>query len=204
MPNIYLKDKSAEYADEKQNKTETMQCDMPGCRDDAFHKAPKDRFLEGYYWFCLEHVQDYNKAWNFFSGMSNDEVQRHIFNSLYGDRPTQKYSNFKEFEEGLRQKVEDTYHFNERQNGQNKQKDPRRDFFIDRNSPEYEAMLIMGVEPPLDLNEIKARYKELAKKYHPDLNRDDKHAEELLKSINMAYTILKLAHAKFLELEGDI
>ena len=58
-------------------------------------------------------------------------------------------------------------------------------------------MLIMGLEPPLDLKTIKARYKELAKQYHPDLNRGDKAAEDLLKSINMAYTILKLSYEKY-------
>ena len=60
--------------------------------------------------------------------------------------------------------------------------------------------MIMGLEPPLSLAGIKARYKELVKKYHPDINRDDPKAEELLKSVNMAYTILKLNYEKFEEL----
>jgi DnaJ-class molecular chaperone len=55
----------------------------------------------------------------------------------------------------------------------------------------------MGLAPPVTLDGIKARYKELAKKYHPDLNAACRQSEELLKSINMAYTILKMAYGKF-------
>ena len=69
-------------------------------------------------------------------------------------------------------------------------------------TPEFEALSIMGLEPPITLDGIKARYKELAKQYHPDLNQGDKKAEDLLKSINMAYTILKLSYAKFEKLEA--
>ena len=58
----------------------------------------------------------------------------------------------------------------------------------------------MGLEPPVTLPVIKKKYKELAKKYHPDLNQNDRKAEELLKQINMAYTILKLAYEKFEDL----
>ena len=60
--------------------------------------------------------------------------------------------------------------------------------------------MIMGLEPPVTLPVIKTRYKELAKKYHPDLNPNDPKAEDLLKTINMAYTILKLSYAKFEQL----
>lgn len=52
----------------------------------------------------------------------------------------------------------------------------------------------------MDLKIIKARYKELAKKHHPDLNKGSNKSEELLKEINMAYTILKVAFEKFEDL----
>jgi len=58
-------------------------------------------------------------------------------------------------------------------------------------------MALMGLEPPVQLQDIKTRYKELAKKHHPDLNRGCAKSEELLKQINMAYTILKLAYEKY-------
>jgi len=211
MPTIRLKNNSAEYEEEDTNKDCAQTCDMPGCSEDAPHKAPKDRSLSGYYHFCLEHAQEYNKAWDYFSGMSRGEIEDHLFNSLYGDRPTWKYSSFKDFEESLHEKVRQTYYYGDAaqgsasqgagSDGQGSSNNDYNHMYMDRNSQEYEAMLIMGLEPPLSLSKIKSRYKTLAKKYHPDLNRDDKQAEELLKSINMAYTILKLAYEKFSKLE---
>ena len=35
-------------------------CDHPGCNKRGEYRAPKDRKLKEYYWFCLEHVQEYN------------------------------------------------------------------------------------------------------------------------------------------------
>ena len=60
----------------------------------------------------------------------------------------------------------------------------------------------MELEVPITLTDIKKRYKELAKKYHPDLNPNNKDAEEQLKKVNMAYTILKVAYEKFEKLEA--
>jgi len=90
MPEIFLKPKSASFAD-SQSHSCTHVCDMPGCFETGGHRAPKDRSLSDYYNFCFEHARDYNKAWNFFQGMSTDDVEEHIYNSMYGDRPTWKY-----------------------------------------------------------------------------------------------------------------
>ncbi len=51
---------------------------------------------------------------------------------------------------------------------------------------------ILGLNKNATDDEIKKAYKKLAKKYHPDLNRDDpKTAEQKMKEINVAYDILK-------------
>ena len=59
------------------------------------------------------------------------------------------------------------------------------------HSPEGRAFAVMGLEPPLTLEQLKRRYKELVKKHHPDANGGDRGAEERLKSINEAYTTLR-------------
>ncbi len=196
MPKIKLKPNSPEYAD-SDAKPHTAHCEMPGCSDWAEHKAPKHRGLNDYYSFCFEHVRDYNKAWNFFSGMANHEVEEHIYNSMFGDRPTWRYDQDSNLEDDLKRKAQQTYNATEKESPKDKKK---RSFTGDRNTPEYEAMAILGVEPPIGLSEIKIRYRELAKKHHPDLNRGCDKSEELLKHINMAYTILKLAYQQFEEL----
>jgi hypothetical protein len=195
MPRIQLKPKSPEFADAKPAR-KTRHCEMPGCSGHGDHRAPKDRSLSGHYWFCIDHVREYNAAWDFFSGMNPREVEDHILKSLYGDRPTWKYGvNGEDPADALRTAAWRAQYFRE-------DEPPKtRAAAIDRHSPEFEALVIFGLEPPVDMAAIKARYKELAKKHHPDLNRHNPEAEELLKRINMAYTILKLAGEKFSALQ---
>lgn len=49
---------------------------------------------------------------------------------------------------------------------------------------------VLGVSRSADGTEIKAAYRKLALKYHPDRNRDDSQAEEKFKNINAAYAVL--------------
>lgn len=194
MPRIQLKPNSAEFADSKPAKAK-RDCNMPGCPAEGEHRAPKDRALSDYYWFCFEHVKEYNSAWNYFSGMSDREVEDHVVKSYYGDRPTWRYDMPGAAEEALRNKAQQTYGYTEREQQTSGQK--ARSTLM---TPEGEALAIMGLETPIKLEDIKSRYKELVKKHHPDVNRGDPKSEELLKSINMAYTILKLAYEQFKEL----
>jgi hypothetical protein len=196
MPRIQLKPKSPEFA-QPEKKVRSKACDMPGCRDHGEHKAPKDRSLSDHYWFCFEHVKEYNSAWNFFSGMNDQEVEAQILNSLYGDRPTWRYDVDGAAAENLRRATWQTYHYTEKE----PPKTEGRKTAISTLTPEGEALAIMDLEAPVTLAEIKTRYKALAKKHHPDLNPGDSKAEDLLKTINMAYTILKLSYAKFEKLD---
>ena len=167
---------------------------MPGCPAAGEFKAPKDRLLHEYYHFCLDHVQEYNRAWNFFSGMAQSDIEDHIVSAMTGDRPTWRYDTYAQMEENLYRRAWQSYHYTS--------KDPHAEQKTEpvHTTPEYEAMAIMGLEPPLTLEKIKLKYRKLAKQYHPDLNKNDPEAEELLKRINMAYTILRLAHEKFEDL----
>ena len=197
MPRIRLKPKSPEF-DQPEKKVRSKGCDMPGCREHGEHRAPRDRSLKENYWFCFDHVKEYNAAWNFFSGMSDQEVEQQILNSLYGDRPTWRYDVDGAAADALRRVAWQTYNNTEKEppryNGRKNE--------IPVQTPEGEALAIMELEPPVTLKDIKIRYKELAKKHHPDLNPGDSKAEDLLKSINMAYTILKLSYAKFEKVEA--
>ena len=191
MPRIFLKPNSAEFADKKDAAMKTLACDMPGCQEAGDHRAPKNRGLSDYYNFCLEHVREYNSAWDFFAGMPSHEVEEHMVNSIYGDRPTRRF-DMPGMAEALKRKAWQTYNFTDEEPPQQRYTSKEN-----RNTPEFEAMAIMGLGPPVTLEVIKTRYKELAKKYHPDLNGGCSKSEELLKQVNMAYTILKLAYENF-------
>jgi hypothetical protein len=202
MPKIHLKPSSPEFFDPSKKERRIQSCDMPGCTNEAHHKAPKNRDLKEYYWFCLEHVQEYNRAWNYFQGMSNIEMEDYLNNQTIWDRPTMRYDPHAATEELLKKKIWQTYNFTEKEPPEPKDKSDKN-FKIQNNTPEFEALAIMGLEPPIDLKIIKTRYKELAKKHHPDRNHGSKESEELLKKINMAYTILKVAYEKYDQLPDD-
>jgi hypothetical protein len=122
--------------------------------------------------------------------MSDREVEDHVVRSHYGDRPTWRYDVEGSAEENIRRRAWQAYNFTEKEPPKNGQK-------VTVSTPEGEALAIMGLETPVTLEDIKARYKSLVKIHHPDVNRGNAESEELLKSINMAYTILKLAYEQF-------
>ncbi len=170
---------------------------MPGCLHQGEHRAPKDRSLNEYYYFCTDHAREYNKSWNFFEGMSTHDVEEHIYNSMYGDRPTWKYGVNGNAEEALYQAAWKMKFGEDAEPPPNKEERARQSIGESQHSQEYEAMAIMGLEPPLTFDAIKLKYRELALKHHPDRNHGCEKSEELLKQINMAYTVLKLAYEKF-------
>ena len=64
-------------------------CDHPGCAGAGNYRAPRSRDrLDMFYWFCLDHVRDYNARWNYYAGMSADEIEAEIRNDAVWQRPT--------------------------------------------------------------------------------------------------------------------
>ena len=64
---------------EREHETEAgRHCHAPGCPEQGVHRAPvaRDR-LDQYYWFCRDHVRQYNLAWNYFAGMNEQEIEFH-------------------------------------------------------------------------------------------------------------------------------
>jgi curved DNA-binding protein CbpA len=180
---------------------EPMQCAHPDCAEGGLYRAPKSRDrLNDYVWFCLDHVREYNQAWDYFSGMNQGEIERHVREDVVGGRPTwplgqwgsgganQKsgrngnfrfHSDF--FPEDLAEALSEKH-----------AKKPRSE--ADRRlTREAKALAILDLKPPVTLQEVKDRYKALAKKLHPDANGGDKSAEERLKVVNQAYSTLKAA-----------
>ncbi|MGE4220941.1 MAG: J domain-containing protein [Alphaproteobacteria bacterium] len=171
-------------------------CDRPGCPETGEFRAPKSRdSLNEFFWFCTDHIRDYNKAWNYCAGMSAAQIEAEIRQDTVWRRPTWPLGNF-----GRPGRWQDIRHarfhdgFAEFDLDEPLEGEEDGDAVRPRpGTPEARAMKLMQLESPLTLTQLKARYKELVKQLHPDANGGDKLAEERLKDINEAYSTLKKA-----------
>lgn len=163
---------------------------MPGCRAAGEHRAPLSRERLGeFVWFCLDHVREYNRAWNYCSGMSERQIELEIRQDTVWRRPSLPLgagaaAARRRFEAGWHAHG---YGFREDLEG-GADRPPERP---SGGTAEQRALRCMQLVPPVSLTQLKARYKELVKQFHPDANGGDTSAEERLKDINDAYTTLK-------------
>jgi len=171
-------------------------CDWPNCTREATHRAPKGRNREREYWrYCLDHVREYNQSYNFFAGMSDDAVARYQKDAITGHLPTWKIgmiggkgraktSQRRSFAEG----ADDPFDiFRELGSVPPHAATERRAM----SNPTRKALHALGLEEGAGGPEIKARFKELVKRHHPDANGGDRASEDRLRAIIEAYNYLK-------------
>ena len=171
-------------------------CDFPGCRRDGLYKAPKGpRQLRDYYYFCLEHVREYNRSWNFNEGLNEEELEQMIRRSTTWERPSWPFgAREADISSLLNNEIRDVFGLFEGNDirYQKRQENKERQFLYSHLDPnQIKALSVMGLALPIELEELKSKYKDLVKLTHPDRNGGDKEAEERLKLINEAYTTLK-------------
>ncbi|WP_322096756.1 J domain-containing protein [Paramagnetospirillum marisnigri] len=167
----------------------TRRCDRPGCAQEAEFRAPQARDrLNDYYWFCLEHVREYNAAWNYYAGMGPEEIEAETRKDTTWQRPTWPLGA----QYGKRKfsfTIHDPFDL------MDKEAEDRHAKARHPATPEEEAMKVLDLSGPLTPETLKARYKELVKRHHPDANNGDKQAEERFKRINQAYNTLRASLA---------
>jgi hypothetical protein len=165
-------------------------CEWVGCACEGTHRAPKGRMREREYWrFCLDHVREYNHSYNYFSGMSDDAVARYQKDAVTGHRPTWKLG----FNGGADRLADSTDPFEvlrELGTGPRARVDRTPEARQIRNA-ERKAFDTLGLEVDATGPEIKARFKELVKRHHPDANGGDRSLEDRLREVIQAYNYLK-------------
>lgn len=172
-------------------------CSWEGCEGEAHYKAPLGRGHEGQYrWFCLDHVREYNKSYNYFQGMSDDDVIAYQRDSLTGHRPTapigvRAATAARAARAAFGGMTDDPFGlFGTQQPGGH----ARPEAEVRRvKGPEREAFEVMGLADTASRDAIKARYKTLVKRHHPDANQGDRSSEDRLRSVITAYTVLRRA-----------
>ncbi len=66
-----------------------QRCEHAGCQAEGLYRAPKSRErMNDYYWFCLDHVRDYNRAWDYYAGMTADQIEAITRRDTVWERPT--------------------------------------------------------------------------------------------------------------------
>lgn len=176
-------------------------CDWAGCDKPATHRAPKGRDRENQFWrYCFDHVREYNQSYNYFSGMGDDAVMAYQKDALTGHRPTWKMGQnggSRRAAENARQHTAEGFAdpfgvFGEMGGTARPDPQPARESRMIRNA-ERRAFESLGLEISATAEEIKARFKTLAKKYHPDANGGDTSTEDRLRDVIQSYNHLKSA-----------
>ncbi|TDH34812.1 molecular chaperone DnaJ [Pseudohoeflea suaedae] len=176
-------------------------CQWDGCNEKGVHRAPVGRHADGqYFLFCFDHVREYNKGYNYFSGLSDTEIARYQKEALTGHRPTwgvgvnkaarnSANPNFTHARSGsaTQARMRDPFgFFNE---SQSRRPPPPRQRKV--KSLESKAFETLSLSEEASSSAIKKRYKELVKKHHPDANGGDRGSEERFRAVIQAYQLLK-------------
>ena len=172
-------------------------CDRPGCREAGEFRAPPEASRRNSFdgpgdwrWFCLDHVREFNSGYNFFSGMSPDEID--AAQNPYGgwDRETRAFANggsppprWADFTDPL-----DAIgaRFKAAAPAEGQRKDGRELSEADRKS-----LRVLGLGTDTDRRALRQRYADLVRRYHPDRNGGDRSHEKALQAVIAAYTQLK-------------
>ena len=178
-------------------------CEHEECGQIATHRAPlSPERLDDYYWFCVEHVRAYNKAWNYYKDMDAGMIARDQYNDLLGNRPTWSFgfsehhkhftddfaTNFSQ-EEFSEQARKDWHTADWRTGEENKQKPDEKTPIISAKT--HYSLRKMQLSLPINLQELKKRYKTLVKQLHPDIHGHSEKNKKKLQEINLAYHDLK-------------
>ena len=180
-------------------KNSFKKCDSKKCNEKGEFRAPKSRIkLNDYFFFCLKHIKEYNKSWDFYKGMSVDQIENSMRNDTVWDRPSWplKGNSINTFDEYNR--LTEDFILNEDKKNNNYFKNKLLDEIL--SSEDIKALKELDIKMPISLEKIKKNYKKLVKIFHPDVNGNNKKAEEKFKQINESY---KLLLKKFIKKNGN-
>ena len=176
-------------------------CAAPGCREHGEFRAPlaASRSPDGppaYRWLCLDHVREFNAGYNYFEGMSADQImaaqsptagwetESRTFRAAGSADLPPRWADFKDPIDALgarfRQRMDEA----------------RREAANPRfTREEHRAMQLMELPADADRAMLRKRYSELVRRYHPDRNGGDRSFESRLNEVVGAYQLLRKTKA---------
>ncbi|MGF1550023.1 MAG: J domain-containing protein [Sphingomonadaceae bacterium] len=167
-------------------------CAYPGCREAGEFRAPGARrggFAGPGEWrfFWLDHVRAFNAGYNYFSGMSEEEIAE--AQRPYGgwDRETRafaangspgpRWADFSDPLDAIGARFRPAVR-------------PRRDGHV-LSEADRRNLHILGLGADADRVALRRRYAGLVRRYHPDRNGGDRSFEKKLRAVIDAYAALK-------------
>lgn len=171
--------------------TSTRLCEHPGCEESGKYRAPKSPdTLDEYYWFCKEHVREYNLKWNFFHGSTEEEMEEQVNKDRVWERETKPFGkNGEEARAWSRLGIDDPHQVL----GGNATMNPGKSITGTRKLPptDRKAIDILEAKDHWTKAEIRKQYKSLIKVLHPDMNGGDRSQEEQLQEVVWAWDQIK-------------
>lgn len=177
-------------------------CAEPGCDAPGEFRAPMGAAsLAGdgppaYRFLCLDHVREFNAGYNFFTGMSPDEIhdaqrpyagwerETRAFSANGGaDRPP-RWADFADPLDAIGARFKTRV-----------QEERQRDDGKPLSGPDQGALRVLGLDTNADRRALRQRYSELVRKFHPDRNGGDRSHEAALQAVIEAYQQLKRSPA---------
>jgi len=179
-------------------------CERPGCCEPGEFRAPGERGsgFDGpgqWRWFCLDHVREFNAGYDWFEGMSAEEIlaaqapaagwrtESVGFSPRAAVDGVPRWADFDDPLDaisaragGIRSRAE---------------REARMAMSGKFSRDEAEALETMGLGSDTDRRRLRRRYSELVRRYHPDRNGGDRRYEARLTKVVDAYQLLKKSSA---------
>ena len=173
------------------NLSKKRPCDYGGCNEHGEFQAKTKSAAKFFY--CLNHIKEFNKNYNFFEGMSEEEIIDYQISAIIGHRPTWKsgtnpHANyFSKFAKNDGSAFDDPFDLFEK----DKTSKYERQSKIKKGKISEKAYKLLDFSSLSSKSDIRKKFKEVVKRLHPDTNGGDNSQEDLLKEVISAYKTLK-------------
>ncbi len=167
-------------------------CDYPGCGRPGQFRAPKSPdLLDEYFWFCKDHIREYNLKWNFFNGTTDEEFQKFLEKDRLWGRETKPFSRRDDGNAWARMGVDDPMEILGEKATMNRGSAPANGATRKLPPTERRAIEILDARDTMAKTEIRKIYKGLIKVLHPDMNGGDRSQEQQLQEVVWAWDQIK-------------
>ncbi|OWV32773.1 hypothetical protein B5C34_04440 [Pacificimonas flava] len=163
-------------------------CERPGCREPGEFRAPRSGSGSGdgppdWQYFCLDHVREFNAGYSW----RGDDARK---SQRTWDRATSAFAS-----NAYAGAFDDELGIMRGRFGPDVFPETAADSGVRLSPEDHRALEAFGLDRKASMRDIRARYKELVRRFHPDMNGGDRSHEGELQAVIDAYTQLRRSPA---------